>query len=221
MRLVEDEEARKAVVDLEVGKNPRGVVSDPRGDHRAAAGRQPGEHRFRADFGGRPQLDVGGHDQFAGNAGQPFGMHGVEGGGFGIEGLAAGQRAEEGVAGKLGMQFPAHAETAGVEHQVRVRTFDRMAGLRLAQARQVVPCRLRLGGAVLEHQVRDQHRAHQRNRRAGVELVVQALAERVLDDFGDRETRVHGGIGAVFGGVARHFCGLVDSSTCPAGARPS
>ena len=107
--------------------------------------------------------------------------------------LATGQRAEEGVAGKLGVQLPAHAEGAGVDHQVRVRAFDRIADVALAQLAQVVAGRRRLFGAVLEDQVRDEHRPDQRDRRSGVEFVVQALAERVLFQFGKRQARMHGG----------------------------
>ena len=48
------------------------------------------------------------------------------------------------------------------------------------KAWQVVAGGRRRRRAVLEDQMRDEHRPDQRNRRPGVEFVVEALAERVL-----------------------------------------
>ena len=82
------------------------------------------------------------------------------------------------------MQLPAHAKGAGIEHHVRIGTVDRVANVVLAQLAQVFTLGRSSCRAVLEDEMRDQHRADQRHRRAGVELVVQALAERVLLKLG-------------------------------------
>ena len=47
-------------------------------------------------------------------------------------------------------------------------------------------------GAVLEDQMRDEHRAGDRDRRAGVEFVVQPLAQRVFFQLGEEQARMHG-----------------------------
>ena len=106
-------------------------------------------------------------------------MHGVEGGRIRVQFFAIGQRAEEGVAGKFGVQLPAHAEGAGVDHQVRIGAFDGGARMPLAQLAEIVAGGRRLFGAVLEGQVRDRSIAPTSGTGAGVELVVQALAEGV------------------------------------------
>lgn len=58
---------------------------------------------------------------------------------------------------------------------------------------QIVALGLHRRCAVLEDQMRDKHRADQRYRRAGVKFVVQALAERMLFQFGKRQARMHDG----------------------------
>ncbi len=134
---VEDEEAREAVVDLEVGEDPGRFVGHLGGNHGAAVRGQAGEDGFGADLLGRAQFDMGGDDQLAGDAGYPLRMHGIEGGGVRVQFFAIGQRAEEGVAGKFGVQLPAHAEGAGVDHQVRIGAFDGVARMALAQLVQI------------------------------------------------------------------------------------
>jgi hypothetical protein len=63
----------------------------------------------------------------------------------------------------------------------------------LRQQSQIVARRLRFGGAVLEHQMRNQHGTDERYWWAGVKLVVQAVAERVLFELGNDQARVHEG----------------------------
>lgn len=82
------------------------------------------------------------------------------------------------------MQFPAHPEGAGFDHHVRIGAVDSGTDVRLAQLGEMGAGGRRLLGAVLEHQMGDQHRTEQRNRRPGVEFIVEALAERVFLQVG-------------------------------------
>ncbi|MPN00387.1 hypothetical protein SDC9_147581 [bioreactor metagenome] len=121
-------------------------------------------------------------------------MHRVEGGGVGRQSFVGIQVAEEGVGRELGMQLPAHAEGAGLDHQVRFRAVDGVADVPLAQFRQVFAFGRDGRRTVLEDQVRDQHGAGQRGRRAGVEFIVEPVTEWVFFQFGENQARVHGGI---------------------------
>lgn len=93
------------------------------------------------------------------------------------------------------MQFPAQPERGGFERQVGVRTVDRQACLALADFFQIGPLGFNFARFVLEHQVRHQIGAGQRGSRAGVELVVQTLAQWVFLQIGNKQTRVHEGGG--------------------------
>ena len=72
-RNIEDQEARKAVVDLEVGEYPGSPVGNLRADHLATTRRALGEYGLRLYLFYRVHFDMGGDHQLAGYGGQPLG----------------------------------------------------------------------------------------------------------------------------------------------------
>ena len=179
-RLVDDDEAREAAVVHEIGKDPGGATGNPGGSGLPRPRRVALDHRFGGDLVRGTQFDVRGDDQLAGDRPQPFGQAVVERSQRDVGRLSRGQRPRKAVARELRVPFPAQREFLGLEDQMRVRTLEERAHAGVAQPRQVFLFVGRRVAVVHERHVRDHRRHFHRQCRAGVELLIQALAERMF-----------------------------------------
>ena len=177
--LIDDREARKTVMQLEIRNDPGCTISHACGDKGFAGTGDSVEHFFRRILCRRAKFDVARGNHLAGNAGDPVRREGGQRGRVGaVTGNAA---AEEGVAGELGVPFPFQAQGASVEHPVVA--IDNRAGFGTegrAELRQM--CTLVGGTAagVGDGQIADPLRPWDGNRRARVDLRIEAMAQGVF-----------------------------------------
>jgi hypothetical protein len=75
---------------------------------------------------------------------------------------------------------------------MRVRAFDEIADVGLAESGKVFFLANSAGIFMLEGETRNEYRAGQRDRRASVELVVQPLTQRMFLESNGLESGVHG-----------------------------
>ena len=151
-RRIDHHEARPAIGEQKVGKDPGRTVGDlGRDELPAGSCRELLHHRGRRHFSGRTQLDVGRHQQTAGNVGDPFLRYGRE---RPPGGIVAGPRgAEERVARELGVPFPLQAKGVEVENQVLALGFGQGLGEGLAEFAKVVELFTRAHAPVGDRQV--------------------------------------------------------------------
>ena len=183
--VVEQQEVREAVVQVEVGEHPAGTVRHARGHQGLAMARLLVQHRFERHLGNAAQLDVGGGDQQAGDGLAP--RRGNVEQGVVVGAVAGFDAAEEAVAGELVVALPLQPEALGLEQHVA--GFDVRCRLAELPGQRGEVVRLAPGAAfmVQEGQVGDEFRGVQRHRRARMHLVVEDLAQGMLFEQGGHD----------------------------------
>lgn len=159
-------------------------------DHLPTGWRQVGGDRLRRDLGCRSQLDVGGGDQLSGYLLQAFARQQVERP-DGHRRLAGnGRRAEHRVAGELRVPLPAQDEVGAGEQDRVVRAVQPVQADATGSVFEALAFACERAVALRVYtRCEMQCRRHQGRRRAGMELVAEQLAQRMLREIGTRLLR--------------------------------